>query len=61
MTIREDIYSENQEAYDTLFGEITALLNNDTMAELNGQVDLEGSDPADVARDFLAENGIISG
>jgi osmoprotectant transport system substrate-binding protein len=61
MTIREDAYSENQEAYDTLFGAITALLDNDTMAELNGQVDLEGADPADVARDFLAENGIISG
>lgn len=61
MTIREETYTENQEAYDTLFGEITALLNNDTMAELNGQVDLEGADPADVARDFLTENGIISG
>lgn len=59
MTIREDAYTEHQEAYDTLFGEITALLNNDTMTELNGQVELEGSDPQDVARDFLAENGII--
>jgi osmoprotectant transport system substrate-binding protein len=61
MTIREDTYSENQEAYDTLFSAITELLDNDTMTELNGQVELEGSDPGDVARDFLVENGIISG
>ena len=61
MTISEETYTENQEAYDTLFGEITALLDNDTMTELNGQVELEGGDPADVAREFLAENGIISG
>lgn len=61
MTIREETYTQNQEAYDTLFGEITALLDNETMSELNGQVELEGSDPADVAREFLAENGIISG
>ncbi|HSK92045.1 MAG TPA: glycine betaine ABC transporter substrate-binding protein [Euzebyales bacterium] len=59
MTIRDDTYNENQEAYDALFGEITSLLNNDTMTELNSQVELEGSDPADVARDFLASNGII--
>lgn len=59
MTIREDTYTEHQEAYDTLFGEITALLDNDTMTELNGQVELEGSSPDDVARDFLIENGII--
>ncbi|CAN5920462.1 glycine betaine ABC transporter substrate-binding protein [soil metagenome] len=60
MTIREETYTENAEAYDTLFGAITELLNNETMTDLNGQVELEGSSPDDVARDFLVDNGIIS-
>ena len=61
MTMRQDVYDANAEAYDELFGAITDLLDNETMQELNGQVDLEGADPAQVARDFLVENGIISG
>ncbi|MGH9246322.1 MAG: glycine betaine ABC transporter substrate-binding protein [Acidimicrobiales bacterium] len=60
MTIREDTYAENEDAYDELFGEITSLLTNDVMRELNGRVDLDGEDPQDVARDFLVQNGIIS-
>jgi osmoprotectant transport system substrate-binding protein len=58
--MREDVYNENAEAYDALFGAITDLLNNETMQELNGRVDLDGEAPEDVARDFLVENGIIS-
>jgi osmoprotectant transport system substrate-binding protein len=60
LTIREETYSENSEAYDTLFGAITELLNNESMTELNRQVELEGASPDDVARDFLVDNGIIS-
>ncbi len=60
MTIREEAYTENAEAYDTLFGAITDLLTNDTMQELNGRVDIDGEAPEDVAREFLIENGIIS-
>jgi glycine betaine/choline ABC-type transport system substrate-binding protein len=29
------------------------------MIELNGQVDLEGRDPADVARQFLQQRGLV--
>ena len=61
MTIREDAYTEQSDAYDELFGAITELLDNDVMRELNAQVDLEGTEPEQVARDFLVENGIISG
>lgn len=61
MTMRQDVYDENAEAYDTLFGAITELLDNDTAQELNGRVDLEGESADDVAREFLVENGIISG
>ena len=59
-TVREDVYTENAEAYDTLFGEITQLLDNETMTQLNGQVELEGEDPEEAARQFLVENGIIA-
>lgn len=61
MTIRQDAYSEHADGYDELFGAITELLDNDVMRELNASVDLEGTDPEQVARDFLVENGIISG
>lgn len=61
MTMREEVYNENKEAYDTLFGAITELLTNETMTDLNAQVELEGASPEDVARDFLVENGIIPG
>ncbi|HEY8341249.1 MAG TPA: glycine betaine ABC transporter substrate-binding protein [Egibacteraceae bacterium] len=60
-TIRQDVYEADSDAYDQLFGAITDLLDNETMQELNGRVDLEGADPADVATDFLVEQGIISG
>lgn len=60
-TLRQDVYEANSDAYDELFGAITELLDNETMQELNGQVDIEGADPAEVAREFLVEQGIISG
>ena len=61
MTMRQDTFDGATEDYEQLFGAITELLDNETMRELNGQVDLQGADPAQVARDFLVENGIISG
>lgn len=61
MTVREEAYSEHSEAYDELFGAITDLLDNDAMRDLNARVDLEGMEPEQVARDFLVDNGIISG
>ncbi|MGH8896361.1 MAG: glycine betaine ABC transporter substrate-binding protein [Egibacteraceae bacterium] len=61
MTIRQDVYEQNADAYNQLFGTITKLLNNKTMIELNGRVDLEGDSYEDVAQRFLVENGIISG
>jgi osmoprotectant transport system substrate-binding protein len=61
MTMREETYSANAEAYDTLFGAITDLLDNETMTELNGAVDIDAENPADVAREFLVDNGIIPG
>jgi osmoprotectant transport system substrate-binding protein len=40
---------------------ISAALDTQTMTELNGRVEVDEEDPADVAADFLEENGLLGG
>jgi glycine betaine/choline ABC-type transport system substrate-binding protein len=40
---------------------ISAALTTDNVTELNGRVEIDGEDPADVAADFLQENGLLEG
>lgn len=61
MNMNQDVYDANAEQYEELFGTISELLTNERMIELNEAVDVEGQDPADVARQFLVDEGIISG
>lgn len=42
----------------SLLNEITALVTTEALLDLNGRVELNAENPADVAGDFLAENGI---
>lgn len=42
-----------------LLGTISARLTDDLMQELNGRVDIDGEDPADVAYDWLRSEGLI--
>ncbi|MGC4994464.1 glycine betaine ABC transporter substrate-binding protein [Nocardia salmonicida] len=42
-----------------LLGTISALLTDDLMRELNGRVDIDGEDPADVAYDWLKSANLI--
>ena len=60
MTMKEETYSENAEAYDTLFGAIAELITNEEMTQMNAAVDVDGESVEDVAAEFLASNGIIS-
>ncbi|MEZ5175213.1 MAG: glycine betaine ABC transporter substrate-binding protein [Acidimicrobiia bacterium] len=60
MNIRDDKYQEAPEAFDAIAELILAPLDNERMGELNARVSAEGEDPADVARDFLVEEGLIS-
>lgn len=60
VTIREEKYEENEEVAD-LFAEIAEALDLETMTELNARVSSDGEFPEDVARDFLVEQGFISG
>jgi osmoprotectant transport system substrate-binding protein len=61
MTMREQVYDENSEAYEELFGPIAETLTNERLRELNELVDVEGQAPDDVATQFLIDEGIISG
>jgi osmoprotectant transport system substrate-binding protein len=60
-TIREDKYNEAPEAFDGVIEAILAPLDEVRMAGLNALVSAEGQDPADVAKAFLVEEGLISG
>lgn len=55
----QEFVDEFPEIEDTL-APIMAELDNETLQELNAQVDVEGRDPADVAFDWMVENGFIS-
>lgn len=59
VNVRDELYQQNTEAFDVIAEELLAGLDNETMAELNRRVSVEGEDPADVARDYLIEAGLI--
>jgi osmoprotectant transport system substrate-binding protein len=58
-TMRTETYEENAAALDELFQAISAELDDETLTALNARVDVDGENPADVARDFLAEIGLV--
>lgn len=61
MNVRDDKYQEAPEAFNTIADAVLAPLDNDLMQELNRQVNEEGADPADVARQYLIDQGLIQG
>ena len=57
-----NVRSDAMDAYPAIadvFAPISAALDEATMTALNAAVDVDGSDPADVARDWLKEQGLI--
>lgn len=50
--------STDEEA-EGLLNEVSATLTSEKMLELNGRVDIDGEDPADVARAHLEEEGLL--
>ncbi|GAA1074693.1 glycine betaine ABC transporter substrate-binding protein [Tsukamurella spumae] len=42
-----------------VLGKVSRLLTNETMQELNGQIDIEGKDPSDVAVTWLRKVGLV--
>ena len=61
LTMHNDKYQEAPESFDEIAALILAPLTNERMAGLNARVSAEGEDPADVARDYLIEEGLIEG
>lgn len=57
--IHQDLYEEYPQIED-LIDPLTERLDNETMANLNARVDTDGEEPADVAWDFLVEEGFIT-
>jgi osmoprotectant transport system substrate-binding protein len=58
LTMRVDTFTKYPQLAD-LFAPVAALLDNKTMQGLNGQVDVDGKDPADVAKAWLASVGFV--
>jgi glycine betaine/choline ABC-type transport system substrate-binding protein len=56
--IRGDTLEEHPELED-LLNKLAGRIDDNTMAALNAQVDLDKREPADVAREFLEQQGLI--
>jgi len=57
-TMKTTVYDANAAKYDELFGAISAKLTDDELTKLNARVDVDGEDPAAVAKDFLESAGL---
>ena len=56
--VRKEVLDANPDVAELLNG-IGAQLDSQTMIELNGRVEIDQEDPADVAADFLEEKGLL--
>lgn len=57
--IRQSVLQENPEIA-TVLNQLAELLTNETMQQLNNEVSGEQRKPADVAREFLLQEGLLS-
>ena len=57
-TMQNETYEANSEVYDEIVSAILEPLDNDKMAELNAQVDVEGDSADSVAEGYLEEIGL---
>jgi glycine betaine/choline ABC-type transport system substrate-binding protein len=57
--VRQDLLDQDAAVADVL-NMLAGKIDNQTMAGLNSQIDVEGKEPEDVARAFLQEQGLIS-
>jgi osmoprotectant transport system permease protein len=56
--VRNDTIEKHPEVGEVLDG-LAGTIDNETMSEMNHEVDIEGRDPADVAHDFLVSHNLI--
>lgn len=60
MNVRDEIYQQAPDQWDKMADMLLQGLDEATMAELNRRVSVDGEDPADVGRDYLTSEGLIS-
>jgi len=60
LTMGDELFQQDPDAWLALVNTVVAPLDDDTMAELNRQVSADGEDPIDVARQYLADQGLTS-
>ncbi|MCF8611595.1 glycine betaine ABC transporter substrate-binding protein [Gordonia sp. HY285] len=58
VVVRKPVLDENPQIAE-LMETVSSKLNDDVMRDLNGRVDIEGEDPADVAFDWLVSEKLI--
>lgn len=56
----DTLESLGEEQFMSVIEDVNKELTQGTMIELNGAVDLEGQDPADVAKTFLRNSGLLN-
>ncbi len=59
LTVRESVYQSHPDLLK-IIDPIARALTNELLQQLNGEVDIKGKDPTDVARSWLQEKGFIS-
>ncbi|MEU7633159.1 glycine betaine ABC transporter substrate-binding protein [Nocardia sp. NPDC049220] len=59
LVMRADFADEHPQVA-TVMSPISRRLTNDTITELNRQVDVDGREPADVARDWMVAEGFVT-
>ena len=57
-SIAEEYQADHPEIKE-IFAQINPKLTDDVMRELNARVDVDGEDPAEVARDWLVDEGLV--
>ncbi len=59
VNVRQEIYDEYGEQLDQVFTPIAQALENETLAQMNAAVDVDGELPEDVAEQWLSDNGFV--
>ncbi|MDV3208955.1 MAG: glycine/betaine ABC transporter substrate-binding protein, partial [Rhodococcus ruber] len=56
--VRDETLTENPQIAE-LFAPVSRKLTDETLIELNGRIDVDGQEPAEVAYDWLVQEGFV--
>ncbi len=57
--VSKQVLAQQGPAFAEVMNAVSAKLTNEALQRMNGAVDLQNQKPADVARRFLRENGLL--